>query len=221
MMKNPDLSIVGSDPTRFSEFVDANGLVCFQIQTTFSFREVPRMPIIRVSREVWLSIHDRSAPVLDRALTPDELLVEHVKLQAEVELQRLEPRVREYVRARQAFDTALMLKWAAVFTGPTAHPVMFGTHLEHSKVRPREASSGAHASSASSSSTRDQLSNDDPDDPEHSDQAELLRQLEAFKRQERAWRTDRLRLKQELELLELDKQRVVTNWTRSSSITKV
>jgi hypothetical protein len=134
---------------------------------------------------------------------------------AEVELQRLEPRVREYVRARQAFDTALMLQWAAVFTGPTASlNTMYGTHLEHSQVRPREASSGIRYSSASSSSTRDQLSNDDPDDPEHSDQTELLQQLEMFKRQEQAWRKDRLRLKQELQLLELDKQRVVTNWIR-------
>jgi hypothetical protein len=134
---------------------------------------------------------------------------------AEVELQRLEPRVREYVRARQAFDTALMLQWAAVFTGPTASlNTMYGTHLEHPQVRPREASSGIRDSSASSLGGRDQLSNDDPDDPEHSDQTELLQQLEMFKRQEQAWRMDRLRLKQELQLLELDKQRVVTNWTR-------
>jgi hypothetical protein len=134
---------------------------------------------------------------------------------AELELQRLEPRVREYVRARQAFDTALMLQWAAVFTGPTASlNTTYGTHLEHSQVQPREGSSGARDSSASSLGGRDQLSNDDPDDPEHSNQTDLLQQLEMFKRQERAWRTDRLRLKQELQLLELDKQRVVTNWTR-------
>jgi hypothetical protein len=134
---------------------------------------------------------------------------------AEIELQRLEPRVREYVRARQAFDTALMLQWAAVFTGPAASlNTMYGTHLEHSQVRPREASSGTRDSSASSLGGRDQLSNDDPDDPEHSKQTELLQQLAEFQRQERTWRTDRLRLKQELQLLELDKQRVVTNWTR-------
>jgi hypothetical protein len=134
---------------------------------------------------------------------------------AEVELQRLEPRVREYVRARQAFDTALMLQWAAVFTGPAASlNTMYGTHLEYPQVRPREASSGGRDSSASSLNRRDQLSDDDPDDPELSDQTELLQQLEAFRRQERTWRTDRLRLKQELQLLELDKQRVVTNWTR-------
>jgi hypothetical protein len=134
---------------------------------------------------------------------------------AEVELQKLEPRVQEYVRARQAFDTALMLQWAAVFTGPTSHPAMMhGRHLEHSQIRPREASSGIRNSTASRMGGRDQLSNDDPDDPEHSTQAELLRQLEVFQRQEQVWRTDRLRLKQELVLLELDKQRVVTNWTR-------
>jgi hypothetical protein len=134
---------------------------------------------------------------------------------AEVELQRLEPRVREYVRARQAFDTALMLQWAAVFTGPSAFPsMMHDTHLEHPQVRPREASSGARDSSPSSVNRREQLSTDDPDDPEPSNQTELLEQLEAFQRQERVWRTDRLRLKQELLLLELDKQRVVTNWTR-------
>jgi hypothetical protein len=134
---------------------------------------------------------------------------------AELELQRLEPRVREYVRARQAFDTALMLQWAAVFTGPAASlNTMYGTHLEHPQVRPREASSGTRNSSASSLNRRDQLSDDDPDDPEHPDQTELLRQLAEFQRRERTWRTDRLRLKQELQLLELDKQRVVTNWTR-------
>jgi hypothetical protein len=134
---------------------------------------------------------------------------------AELELQRLEPKVREYVRARQMFDTALMLQWAAVFSGPTAHPaLMHNTHLEQSQIRPREGSSGAREPSVSNVSRRDQSSNDDPDDPEHSTRTELLRQLEAFRRQERVWRTDRLRLKQELELLELDKQRVVTNWTR-------
>jgi hypothetical protein len=131
---------------------------------------------------------------------------------AEGELQRLEPRVREYVRARQAFDTALMLQWAAVFSGPTAYPAMHDTHLEQSQVRSREV--GARDPSASSLGGPDQLPNDDPDDPEHSNQTGLLRQLEAFQRQERTWRTDRLRLKQELQLLELDKQRVVTNWTR-------
>jgi hypothetical protein len=134
---------------------------------------------------------------------------------AELELQRLEPRVREYVRARQAFDTALMLQWAAVFTGPTAYPsIMHSKHVEHAQVRPREVSEGPRDSSVSSLNTRNQSSNDDPDDPEHSNQPELHQQLEAFKRQEKAWRTDRLRLKQELQLLELDKQRVVTNWTR-------
>jgi hypothetical protein len=134
---------------------------------------------------------------------------------AELELQRLEPKVREYVRARQAFDTALMLQWAAVFTGPTASlNTMYSTHLEHAQVRPREASSGTRDSSDSSLGGRDQSSKDDPDDPEYSNQTDLLRQLEAFKRQEQAWRTDRLRLKQELQLLELDKKRVVTNWTR-------
>jgi hypothetical protein len=134
---------------------------------------------------------------------------------AEVELQRLEPRVREYVRARQAFDTALMLQWAAMFTGPIAYPsMMHSTHVEHAQVRPREVSEGPRDSSVSSLSTRNQSSNDDPDDPEHSNQTGLLRQLEAFQRQERTWRTDRLRLKQELQLLELDKQRVFTNWTR-------
>ena len=134
---------------------------------------------------------------------------------AELELQRLEPRVREYVRARQAFDTALMLQWAAVFTGPAANlSAMYGTHLEQPQIRPREATVGSREASASSLGGRDQSSNDDPDDPEHSDQTELLRQLQVFRRQERTWRTDRLRLKQELQLLELDKQRVVTNWTR-------
>ena len=134
---------------------------------------------------------------------------------AELELQRLEPRVREYVRARQAFDTALMLQWAAVFTGPTASlTALYGTHLEQPQIRPREATLGAREPNASSLGGRDQSNSDDPDDPEHSDQTELLRQLEAFQRQERTWRTDRLRLKQELQLLELDKQRVVTNWTR-------
>jgi hypothetical protein len=134
---------------------------------------------------------------------------------AELELQRLEPKVREYVRARQMFDTALMLQWAAVFSGPTAHPaLMHNTHLEQSQIRPREGSSGAREPSVSNVSRRDQSSNDDPDDPEHLARTELLRQLEVFRRQERVWRTDRLRLKQKLELLELDKQRVVTNWIR-------
>ena len=134
---------------------------------------------------------------------------------AELELQRLEPRVREYVRARQAFDTALMLQWAAMFTGPTASfSAMYGTHLEQPQIRPREATARLREPNASSLDGRDQSNSDDPDDPEHSDQTELLQQLEAFQRQERAWRTDRLRLKQELQLLELDKQRVMTNWTR-------
>jgi hypothetical protein len=93
MMKNPDQSIVGADPSRFSEFVDANGLVCFQIQTTFSFREVPRTPIIRVSREVWLGIHDVAAPKTDQALTPDELLVESVISQVDQRIHRGKTRV--------------------------------------------------------------------------------------------------------------------------------
>jgi hypothetical protein len=95
MMKNPDQSIIGADPTRFSEFVDANGLVCFQVQTTFRYQEVPRLPIVRVSREVWSSIHDCSAPVLDRALTPDELLVEHVTFQVDQRICRGKTRVPE------------------------------------------------------------------------------------------------------------------------------
>lgn len=178
----------------------------------------PSLPFRRLELEVptdWsptgvLAYTQHAQQALQQALAQ----FEHPAI-AEVELQRLEPRVREYVRARQAFDTALMLQWAAVFTGSTSHPsLLYGTHLEHSQIRPREASSGARGSSASSLSGRDQLSNDDPDDPEHSVQAELLRQLEAFKRQEKTWRTDRLMLKQELQLLELDKQRVVTNWTR-------
>ena len=90
---------------------------------------------------------------------------------AELELQRLEPRIREYVRARQAFDTALMLQWAAVFTGPVASlGAMYGTHLEQPQIRPREATMGSREPAASSLGGRDQSSNDDPDDPEHSDQ---------------------------------------------------
>ena len=88
MMKNPDPSIIGADPTRFSEFVDVNGLVCFQIQTTFCYREVPGMPIIRVSREVWLGIHDATAPKTVQALTPDELLVESVISQVDQRIRR-------------------------------------------------------------------------------------------------------------------------------------
>jgi hypothetical protein len=137
---------------------------------------------------------------------------------AELELQRLEPRVRAYVRARQAFDTALMLQWAAVYAGPSTYPSMpQAAHLDQPQIRPREATLGAREPSTSSLAGLDRHSNDDPDDPddpEHSNLTALRQQLEVFKRQERTWRTDRLRLKQELELLELDKQRVVTNWTR-------
>jgi hypothetical protein len=93
MMQNPDPSLVGTDPMQFSEFVDADGLVCFQNQTTFSFNEKWNMPIIRISREVWLRIHDADAPKPDQELTPDELLVESVTLQVDQRIRREKTRV--------------------------------------------------------------------------------------------------------------------------------
>jgi hypothetical protein len=46
------------------------------------------MPTIRVSREVWLGIHDAAAPKTDQALTPDELLVESVISQVDQRISR-------------------------------------------------------------------------------------------------------------------------------------
>jgi hypothetical protein len=80
MMNNPDASIVHADPMHFSEFVDQNGLVCFQTQSDFSFQQKPRMPILRVSREVWLGIHDESVSLNDQPLTPDEQIIEQMKI---------------------------------------------------------------------------------------------------------------------------------------------
>jgi hypothetical protein len=88
MMNNPDASIVGADPVYFSEFVDRNGFVCFQDQSDFSFQEKPRMPILRVSREVWLGIHDDSVSLNDQTLTPDEQIIEHVKIQVDQRISR-------------------------------------------------------------------------------------------------------------------------------------
>jgi hypothetical protein len=81
MMKNPDDRIIGADPLWFSEFIDADGLVCFQVQTNFRFQENPSIPIIRVSREFWLGIHNDSLPEKTQAQTLDEKMVEHVTLQ--------------------------------------------------------------------------------------------------------------------------------------------
>jgi hypothetical protein len=222
-LENPRINPVDAEKTMEGQHVNipqaqASSWSANSNQAMSTNTAMAAMPFRRLELEVptdWsptgvLAYTQHAQQALQQALAQ----FEHPAM-AEIELQRLEPRVREYVRARQAFDTALMLQWAAVFTGPAASlNTMYGTHLEHSQVRPREASSGTRDSSASSLGGRDQLSNDDPDDPEHSKQTELLQQLAEFQRQERTWRTDRLRLKQELQLLELDKQRVVTNWTR-------
>jgi hypothetical protein len=89
-MLNPDPRIVGADPMLFSEFIDADGLVCFQWQTIFSFREERRLATIRVSNEVWLQIHGTELPVLDRALTEDELLVAFATVQVDERLRQYE-----------------------------------------------------------------------------------------------------------------------------------
>jgi hypothetical protein len=215
-LENPRINPVDAEKTTEGQHVNSpqtqtSSWTANSNQAMSTTTAMAAMPFRRLELEVptdWsptgvLAYTQHAQQALQQALAQ----FEHPAM-AEVELQRLEPRVREYVRARQAFDTALMLQWAAVFTGPTANlNTMHGTHLEHSQVRPREASTGARDSSASSLGGRDQLSNDDPDDPEHSGQAELLEQLAEFQRQERTWRTDRLRLKQELQLLELKQLR--------------
>jgi hypothetical protein len=191
------------------------------------------MPFRRLELEVptdWsstgvLAYTQHAQQVLQQALAR----FEHPAM-AELEFQQLEPRIREYVRARHVFDTALMLQWASVYTGSASHPaVVHGTHLEQAQVRSHSVAAGSREPASSTSGSRDQLSNDDPDDPEpahsanqkprheiseHLDQTKLLQQLEVFKRQERAWYEDRLMLKQEMILLELEKNRVVVNWTR-------
>jgi hypothetical protein len=88
MIENSDQSIAGADPMRFFEFIDADGFVCFQKQLTFSYVVDPRAPTVRVSPEVWFGIHNVSKPEMDRAPTPDELLVELVTLQVDQRIRR-------------------------------------------------------------------------------------------------------------------------------------
>ena len=97
-MKNPDGSLVGADPIHFSEFVDENGLVCFQYHSYSRFQKIPPQTILRVSPEVWLGIHDDSVPANDQLLnnqsaddqplTADEQIVEHMKILVDQRLQR-------------------------------------------------------------------------------------------------------------------------------------
>jgi hypothetical protein len=101
-MWNPDPRIVGADPLRFSEFIDANGLVCFQPQTIFSFREERNAQIIRVSNEVWLQIHGTELPVLDRVLTADELLVAFATVEVDQRLRLHEAGRLESTRVMSA-----------------------------------------------------------------------------------------------------------------------
>ena len=116
MMKYPDASIV-VDPIHFSEFVDQNGLVCFQNQSGWRFHEDPQMTILRVSREVWLGIHDDSVPPNDlpandqslnnqsangQPLTPDEQIVEHMKILVDQRHRRTQKRMPRFEAATDA-----------------------------------------------------------------------------------------------------------------------
>ena len=104
--KYPDASIV-VDPIHFSEFVDQNGLVCFQNQSGWRFHENPQMTILRVSLEVWLGIHDNSVPAIDQSandqpLTPDEQIVEHMKILVDQRHRRTQKRMPRFEAATDA-----------------------------------------------------------------------------------------------------------------------
>ena len=106
-MRNPDGSLVGADPIHFSEFVDQNGLVCFQNQSGWRFHEDPQMTILRVSREVWLGIHDDSVPAIDQSangqsLTPDEQIVEHMKILVDQRHRRIQKTMPRFEAATDA-----------------------------------------------------------------------------------------------------------------------
>jgi hypothetical protein len=90
MMTNPDSSIAHTDPMYFSEFVDRDGLVCSQTQTEFHFRERPQNTILRVSRTVWLAMHDDAVSLTDQVLTSDEQIVMHAKAQVDLRVSRTE-----------------------------------------------------------------------------------------------------------------------------------
>jgi hypothetical protein len=198
---------------------DAPMFPTFHTTPTLPFRRLELDALTDWSPSGVLAYTQHAQHALQQALAQ----FEHPAM-AELELQGLEPRIRAYVKARQAFETALMLQWAAVFTGSGAYPAMTNTtNSEWSNPRPRASVSTPREPVSSSSTRRDQTSSDETDDPEHpgiSDRFEntditvLRAQLEAFKQMEQTWRFERLRHKQELQLLELDRQQLVTKWSR-------
>jgi hypothetical protein len=153
--------------------------------------------------------------------------------QAELEWQQLNPRLREYVQARQRLELAFALQWNNVFASPAVltHPLSESRAEKNQQskrssrysrespqqTRPsRTKQSPTVATRSRDSSGESQTESPVPEEPDGAattHKSGALEELEGLRGERTIWFRERLRLKQQLFALEAENSRLQGHWS--------